>query len=139
MEQQEANHGLRRILQVDDDEDILLISRLALESYGGFEVRTATGGAEGLALVADWNPQLVILDWMMPGMDGLEFVVELRRRPEGASIPVIFLTASVTEATRRRLLEAGALAVLAKPFDTRAWPTVVLETWIQGARRPGPG
>lgn len=133
MEQQEPVRQLRRILQVDDDEDILLISRLALEGYGGFEVRTATSGTEGLAVLAEWHPQLVILDWMMPDMDGLECLRAMRRLPEGASVPVVFLTASVSEARKGELAGAGALAVLPKPFDARLWPDRILGLWERHA------
>ena len=139
MEEQEPVPPLRRILQVDDDEDILLISRLALEGHGGLEVRTATSGLEGLAVLAEWRPQLAILDWMMPVMDGLECLRAMRRLPEGASLPVIFLTASVSDARKGELVEAGALAVLPKPFDAREWPRTILELWSRHVGERGRG
>ncbi|QJR10679.1 Response regulator MprA [Usitatibacter rugosus] len=120
---------LTRILQVDDDEDILMIGKTALEGYGGFEVETALGGTEGLKAVAAFKPQLIVLDWMMPGMNGLAFMQELRRRPGGEEIGVVYMTASVSESRRGELIAAGALDVLTKPFDARGLSAQILAIW----------
>ncbi len=120
---------LRRILQIDDDEDILLVARMSLEGYGGLDVRTALTAREGLIAVRLFRPQLVIVDYRMPEMDGLTFLRELRRTPGGERLPVVFLTASVNEAVTQELLAAGACAVLSKPFDARRWVDQLREIW----------
>jgi CheY-like chemotaxis protein len=107
--------ALRHILQIDDDEDILAIGKLALESYGGYEVRSRErrGGPRGARA-----PQLIVLDWMMPGMDGLAFLHALRMLHGGDAICVVCITASVANERRDRLLKAGAVGIIPKPFDT---------------------
>ena len=81
---------LQRILYVEDDPDIQVIAKLALIDLGGFSVTSCTSGAEAVAAFADTKPQLVLLDVMMPGMDGPETLRELRKLP-GASISRLFL------------------------------------------------
>ena len=107
----------RRVLLIDDEDDIRSIAAIALERVGGWEVKAASGGAEGIAIAEEWRPDAILLDAMMPGMDGLATLKVLRERPATDAIPVVFLTASVQTSERRVLLDAGAAGVLAKPFD----------------------
>ena len=107
----------RRVLLVDDEDDIRLVARASLERLAGWEVLAASSGADGLALARAERPDAVILDVMMPGMDGPATLAELRADPATADIPVVFLTAKVQAAERRRLEELGAAGVVAKPFD----------------------
>lgn len=106
-----------RILYIDDEADIREVAVLSLELDPDFTVRACASGAEGLAVAAEWNPHLILLDVMMPGMDGPTTLAKLREQPETADIPVVFITARGQSAEVERYLALGAKAVLAKPFD----------------------
>ncbi|NNF65182.1 MAG: response regulator [Acidimicrobiia bacterium] len=105
-----------RILVVDDDPDILQFVRMNLE-LEGFEAQTAEGGLEGLAIAKSKPPDLVLLDVMMPEMDGLTALRKLRNSPATASVPVIVLTAKALAEDRVRGLDLGADDYITKPFD----------------------
>ena len=107
----------RRVVLVDDEDDIRLVARASLERLAGWQVYPASSGAEGVALAKAERPDAIVLDVMMPGMDGPATLAELRSDPATADIPVVFLTAKVQAAERRRLEELGAAGVVAKPFD----------------------
>ena len=107
----------RRILIVDDEDDIREVAQMSLEMVAGWEVIPARSGAEGVRLAAAHRPDAILLDVMMPGMDGPATAQKLREQAETASIPVILLTAKVQPADRRRFADAGVAGVLAKPFD----------------------
>jgi CheY-like chemotaxis protein len=107
----------KRILIIDDENDIREVAALALETAGDFDVVTANGGRAGLIAARDHRPDLILLDVMMPELDGPSTFQELRQSEATRSIPVIFLTAKVQTADRRRLSDLGALGILAKPFD----------------------
>ena len=102
-----------RILIIDDDEAILTFLRRGL-AYDGYQVDTATDGQSGLLLAWDNPPDLVVLDWMMPGLDGLEVCRRLRQRTKA---PVLMLTARETVSDRVQGLDAGADDYLVKPFN----------------------
>lgn len=102
-----------RILIIEDDEGIVRVLRRAL-TYEGYQVETALDGESGLGRVHDWRPDLVILDLMLPGMDGFE--VTQRMRTEG-NIPILMLTAKETINDRVQGLDAGADDYMTKPFD----------------------
>jgi two-component system phosphate regulon response regulator PhoB len=104
------------VLVVEDDDDIrgLVAFRLARV---GVTVHEAVDGESGLAAVAEIQPDLVLLDWMMPGIDGLEVCRRLRADPATAALPVVLLTARAREADAQRGLAAGADAYVAKPFS----------------------
>ncbi|HET7699991.1 MAG TPA: response regulator [Candidatus Limnocylindria bacterium] len=106
-----------RVLIVDDESDIRSIARLALERVGGWQVFTAASGLEGVEIAVREQPEAILLDGAMPGMDGLATLRELREREETRHIPVVFITASVQAAQQRVFRSAGARAILAKPFD----------------------
>jgi CheY-like chemotaxis protein len=107
-----------RVLLVDDEDDIREIARLSLERLGGWTVVTASSGDEAVELVAREAPfTVVLLDVMMPGSDGPATLQQLRAGPLSAQTPVVFLTANVQPADRRRLQGLGAAGVIAKPFD----------------------
>jgi two-component system OmpR family response regulator len=108
------------VLLVDDDADIRTIARIVLESVGGMSVRAAATTAEALVLIADRRPDVVLLDVMMPGVDGVSFCqmhAGLCRE-----IPVIFLTARTEEDHVASYFEAGACGVISKPFDPFSLP-----------------
>lgn len=102
-----------RILIIEDDEAILRVLRRAL-AYEGYRVDTAPDGESGLNQARDYHPDLVILDWMVPGMDGLEVCQRLRA---GGSVPVLMLTAKDTLQDRVQGLDAGADDYMVKPFE----------------------
>jgi DNA-binding response OmpR family regulator len=108
-----------RILLIDDDDDVRFNVRFTLERIGGFEVAEAASGPEGLRLAAAEPPDLVLLDVMMPQMDGSKMLVELRLEPELARIPVVFLTAKAMPSEIQRLVALGATDVITKPFEPR--------------------
>ena len=106
-----------RVLYVDDEPDIREVAAMSLELDPEFEVRTADGGKEALQLTEQWAPNVILLDVMMPGMDGPQTFAELQARPGSSAIPVIFITARTQAADVRRLVALGAKGVIAKPFD----------------------
>ena len=108
---------LKRILMVDDDADVSTVAAMALEAVGGFEVQTCASGAEALAAAPDANADLVLLDVMMPGIDGPATLAGLRRIAATARTPVIFMTAKVQPHEVESYLALGAAGVIAKPFD----------------------
>ncbi len=106
-----------KVLYVEDDPDIQVIARIALEDIGGFDVRACTSGGEALSAVADFQPDLLLLDVMMPGMDGPTLLGRLRDTGKGATAPVIFMTARVQRSEVDYYRSLGALTVISKPFD----------------------
>jgi CheY-like chemotaxis protein len=107
----------RRILVVDDEDDIREVAQMSLEMVAGWEVIAARNGEEGLRLAAEHRPDAILLDVMMPGMDGPATAQRLREDPATAAIPVILLTAKVQATDRRRFEGMPVAGVLAKPFD----------------------
>lgn len=108
---------MTRVLYVDDEPDIREIAEMALSLDPHFEVRTAAGGAEALAMVEEWTPGLILLDVMMPGMDGPEVLTRLRADPSTAAIPVVFVTARAQRSEIQTFQTLDAIGVVAKPFD----------------------
>ncbi len=109
-----------RILYVDDEEDIREVAVMSLELDPGFDVRTAASGAQALAEASAWRPRLILLDVMMPQMDGVETLRRLREDAETATIPVVFVTARTRAEDVARFIALGAAGVIAKPFDPMA-------------------
>ncbi len=113
---------IERVLLIDDEPDIRRIGQLSLGSVGRWKVTLATGGQQGVELAQREKPDLVLLDMMMPEMDGLMTLQKLRENPVTAGIPVIFMTAKVQPHEKDRYLAAGAHAVIQKPFDPLKLP-----------------
>jgi len=108
---------LKRILYVDDESDIQEIVAMALELMGDVEVKTCGSGREALALAATFKPDLIMLDVMMPGMDGPATLEAFAGDPRFAAIPAVFVTAKANTKEMQRFLELGAVDVIAKPLD----------------------
>jgi len=108
---------LGHVLYVDDEPDIREIASLALSGVGGLRVTLCASGAEALIQVPAMRPDMVLLDVMMPMMDGPAVLAALRADPATAAIPVVFLTAKAQAAEMQSYLRLGALGVIAKPFD----------------------
>ncbi len=109
--------GVRRILIIDDEDDIREVASLSLEAVAGWEVRTASSGAAGIELARVYRPDAILMDVMMPGMDGPTTFRQMQTIGEIAEIPVLLLTAKVQGVDQRRFRDLGVAAVLLKPFD----------------------
>lgn len=108
---------IQRLLLAEDDPDIQKVVRMSLRVRGVTDVLLADNGEECLRLVKEKRPDVILLDVMMPRMDGYETCRRLKNDPETKDIPVIFLTAKAQHFEMKRGLEAGALGYLIKPFD----------------------
>jgi CheY-like chemotaxis protein len=109
--------GGQKVLIVDDEDDVRELARISLERVGGLEVVVASSGEEGIAVAAAEQPDAVLLDAMMPGIDGPQTLERLKADAATAQIPVVFLTGSVQEFERDHFMSLGAKAILPKPFD----------------------
>ncbi|MEH6758234.1 MAG: response regulator [Parasphingorhabdus sp.] len=123
--------GLNRILYVEDDAIISELAIMAMEDFGDFTVHHCSSGPEALEAVAGFGPELIVLDVMMPGMDGLETLRCLRELPESENIPAIFMSARAQTHERESYLATGACGVIAKPFDPIALPDMLREFWAE--------
>lgn len=108
---------MTKYLLVDDDDNIRTVALIGLEDEVGVEVIEATSGPEALKLAKDEKPDLILLDMMMPGMDGVKTLEALRADAATASIPVIFMTAKVQKHEIESYTKLGAAGVIVKPFD----------------------
>jgi CheY-like chemotaxis protein len=108
---------LEKILHVEDAETIRVIVEMALVDISGFTLVSCDGGYEAIRQVEHFTPDLILLDAMMPGMDGLQTLAEIRKKPHCQTIPVVFMTARIQQSEIQEYLNAGAVAVIEKPFD----------------------
>ena len=120
---------LSRILYVEDDLDVQVVARMALEAVGGFDVTVCSSGEEALTTGPALGPDLILLDVMMPGMDGPTTLAAMRKTTELAQTPVAFITAKVQPAEVEYYLSLGALGVIAKPFDPMTLADRVRAIW----------
>ncbi len=120
---------LNRILIVEDEPDIQTIARLALETVGELTVATCDSGKQALSAALAFRPDLVLLDVMMPGMDGPTTLRTLRQAPELCAVPVVFMTAKVQSQEVQSFLALGAADVIAKPFDPMTLAERVRDIW----------
>jgi CheY-like chemotaxis protein len=108
---------MRRILIIDDEADIREVAQASLEIMKGWTVITASSGEEGIAKAAADQPDAILLDVMLPDMDGMIALQKLQENPITCQIPVIFLTAKVRATDHRRFVGVKVAAILAKPFN----------------------
>lgn len=120
-----------KILYVEDEPDIQTIAKMSLEVIGGFDVCLCSSGFEALEKALTYRPDLILLDVMMPGMDGPETLAQLRLIPELAEIPAVFMTAKVNANEVNRYYSFGAKAVIAKPFEPLKLPIQIREVLEQ--------
>ena len=120
---------LARILYVEDEPDIRAIAQIALEAVGGFTVIACASGSEALVNAPGANADLLLLDVMMPGMDGPSTLKALRELPATANTPVIFMTAKVQAAEVAHYRELGAIDVIHKPFDPMELAAQINRIW----------
>ena len=121
--------ALPRILYVEDEPDIQTVARMALEMVGGFEVKVCSSGEEAVREAEDFAPDMILLDVMMPGMDGPSTLEALRKKPSLADTPVAFMTAKVQPAEVEHYKSMGARDVIAKPFDPMTLADQVKLIW----------
>lgn len=118
----------KHVLIIDDEYDIRAVAQLTLKAVGGWNVSIAASGTEGLAKAADGQPDVILLDVMMPDMDGIETFQALQANPSTQSIPVILMTAKVQAADQRRFAELGVVGIISKPFKAMKLPSQIAET-----------
>ena len=123
--------SLDRILYVEDEPDIRAVAQMALEAVGGFTVIVCESGPAALAAAPGAAADLILLDVMMPGMDGPGTLRALRQLPATANTPVIFMTAKVQAAEVAHYRSHGALDVIAKPFDPMALAEQIRSIWAR--------
>jgi len=122
---------LNKILCVEDEADIQAVAKVALEAIGNFTVQMCSSGQEALDTLPGYAPDLILLDVMMPGMDGPTTLEAVRKLDGYADIPVIFMTAKVMESDREHYMHLGAAGIIAKPFDPMTLTNQIREIWDQ--------
>jgi len=120
---------LKKILYVEDEQDIQTVARMALEMVGKFTVCACSSGEEAVAAAAGFAPDLILLDVMMPGMDGPTTLARLRQDASGAGVPAVFMTAKVQPHEIENLKALGAVEVIAKPFDPMTLSDTLRGIW----------
>ena len=120
---------LQNVLYVDDEPHIREIVEMALSLSGDLSVQSCDSGSQALALMREQRPDLVLLDVMMPDMDGPATLAKMRADAALASIPVIFMTAKAMPHEVSGFLQIGAIGVIAKPFDPMRLADQVLQMW----------
>ncbi|MGA8049486.1 MAG: response regulator [Burkholderiales bacterium] len=120
---------LNRICYVEDDEDIQRIVRMSLERVGKMTVRVVGDPADAIDAIKEFKPDLVMLDWMMPGMDGPTLFRKMREMPEVRHLPVVFITAKASSAEMDELRAMGAAGAISKPFSPKDLPDQLRGIW----------
>ena len=123
--------SLQRILYVEDDPDIQAVVRLALEAVGGFTVDLCSSGREALAKAETFGPDLLLLDVMMPELDGPATLQALRQIPALAPVPAIYMTAKTRPQDITALRGQGAIGVITKPFEPMRLPDQIRDIWAR--------
>ncbi|MDE1175503.1 MAG: response regulator [Edaphobacter sp.] len=119
---------MRRVLIIDDEDDIREVAALSLEATAGWEVLTAGSGAQGIEVAVARQPDAILMDVMMPGVDGPTTFLQMRANPAIEHIPVLLLTAKVQGIDKRRFAGLGVAGVLFKPFDPLTLADQIAET-----------
>jgi two-component system, OmpR family, response regulator len=121
---------LTRIMHVEDDPSIQQVAKIALEAVGGFTVHTCSSGQQAIADYANFAPQLVLLDVMMPGMDGPTTLQQLQQKFDLSQIPAVFMTAKVQSNEVASYKKLGAADVVVKPFDPMTLSDQIRQIWL---------
>ena len=120
---------LQRICYVEDDEDIQRIVRMSLERVGKMTVEIVTDPLQAIAAMTTFKPDLVMLDWMMPKLDGPALFKQMQARPDTQALPVVFITAKASQRDLDQLMKLGAAATISKPFSPKDLPEQLREIW----------
>ncbi|NKB44014.1 MAG: response regulator [Alphaproteobacteria bacterium] len=121
---------LKKILHVEDEPDIRAIAKMSLEKIGQLEVESCASGKDALDRIATFAPDMVLLDAMMPEMDGPEVLRQLRARDDTKHLPIVFMTAKIQAAEIEEYMELGALKVISKPFDPMSLHQQLKDIWL---------
>jgi CheY-like chemotaxis protein len=122
---------LNRICYVEDDEDIQRIVRMALERIGKMTVEVVTDPMVAIGAITAFKPDLVMLDWMMPGMDGPTLFRKMKQLPEVSTLPVVFITAKAAQRDMDELMALGAAGTISKPFSPKDLPDQLRAIWAK--------
>jgi CheY-like chemotaxis protein len=122
---------LNRICYVEDDEDIQRIVRMTLERVGKMTVEVVGDPTLAIEAITAFKPDLVMLDWMMPKMDGPTLFRQMKLRPETSSLPVVFITAKASQSDLNELLALGAVGAISKPFSPKDLPDQLRAIWAK--------
>ena len=120
------NSLVKTILVADDDEDLRLLVQITLENPS-YRILTAVDGCQAIHAVNQYRPDLLIIDWMMPGLNGCQAVRQLRQNPQTAAIPVVMLTAKDDEKSQKQMASLELAGYLVKPFSPLALIKTVKE------------
>lgn len=120
---------LTKLLFIDDDNDILTIAKYCLESLSGVTVKYLSSGEETIQEALDFQPDLIILDVMMPKMDGVATINAMHLIPSIVHIPVVFITAKVQKEEIAQYFKLGVIDVITKPFDPLTLPSTIQNIW----------
>ena len=120
---------LQRIMHVEDDPSIQQVAKIALEAVGGFTVHTCSSGQQALADYPAFTPQLILMDVMMPGMDGPTTLQQLQQKYDLSGIPTVFMTAKVQSNEVSSYKALGAADVVVKPFDPMTLSEQIRQIW----------
>ena len=124
-----AERPLQKICYVEDDEDIQRIVRMSLERLGKMTVHIVGDPTMAIDAINAFKPDLVMLDWMMPKMDGPTLFRQMKLRPETSLLPVVFITAKASQRDLDQLMKLGAAATISKPFSPKDLPEQLREIW----------
>ena len=122
---------LERICYVEDDEDIQRIVRMSLERVGKMTVEIVTDPLQAIGVINAFKPDLVMLDWMMPGMDGPTLFKKMKEDPQTAGLPVVFITAKAQSRDMAELMALGAAGTISKPFSPKDLPEQLRQIWAK--------
>lgn len=120
---------LNRICYVEDDEDIQRIVRMSLERVGKMTVAVVSDPTQAIQTITEFRPDLVMLDWMMPVMDGPTLFRQMKLRPETSALPVVFITAKAAQRDLDELKALGAAGTISKPFSPKDLPDQLRAIW----------
>jgi two-component system OmpR family response regulator len=122
---------LNKICYVEDDEDIQRIVRLSLERIGKMTVETVSDPMVAIEKMKAFGPDLVMLDWMMPGMDGPTLFSKMKEQADVSALPVVFITAKASQTELAELTRLGAAGTISKPFSPKDLPEQLKAIWAK--------
>lgn len=126
-----GNNALKKIMIVDDDDDTLTIARFCLEDLKELEIKCVRSSEEAIDQVLGFKPDMILLDVMMPRMDGVATLKALRLMPDAAQIPIVFFTAKAQQEELSSYRQMGVVDIITKPFDPLSFADRVLQIWEQ--------
>lgn len=124
---------LQRLLLVEDEDDIRAVTQIALKATSSFDLRMCADGEQALDILEEFQPQVIVLDVMMPKMSGIELYKEIRKRPGFDQTPILFMTAKVQPGEIEKYLSLGAADVIKKPFSPVTLAETIRTVWAASA------